>query len=812
MGGTGGAGGSIMDLWYDTSRTDDTSYLPMGQFPYEKTSFSWQSGAFSADVEMYVPKAGGAPLAVMLPGFAITADRYFWLGSVLASHGVAVAIVNRKGQFAFSTHTEATLTELANRNADPASPYYMALDLSRIVLAGHSQGAAVQAGLTDVSTCPGGFCPAGAKTPDGIRGLVLMGFHAEDPANPNNKNPLPAIEAPWLDLAGEMDMLANHNEVTTTFERLTDRPIHHVEIVGMNHFQFTDYVNPKTDIALPNDGIPTLSNKEARAKAATYIVQFVKKYILGDPAILNDLGASKDATVKGSSKQATLEDKPGHGLPRLATEPFGLSGLDGGSDNVDIVAHETFGGATYLLVRNDAKGAEIWRIAGGTLEKVPFPNGATNGIYGNPNINNILGAMATYKGKLWVGFSSGIQGPNRGSSGAEIWTYDGILWTPIVSNQADVDPEVTVTALAGCAANDGNTTATLTISGITMTSGEWVGGVIDDLDTNVAAPHILQVVANDAMTITVQVNETANMAEDTLCDGIVPGTKLHLRKGMDENGFGEPWNKAINAMAVMGDKLYVSTALNLDTGAAVYATSDGATFSVAVPKSFFGKHPNNGPISSSIPTLTVSSLGGTERLYFGAAGTQNYGARLGAIALDGTYQFVIDNSVDADNMGLDEAGMGHGNDYVTSIVEHNGRLYLSTFNVNGLEILSTNNPIDPFSFSVDIGVGATTGPGFGSVDQITGYLAEAGGRLWIGSVAFANSAVELNDKSAMAFRTNDGKNWQLASAHGFGYNGVTISHIFENGGTMYGVVGGGSLNTKTAYRPVRLYTVRDEAN
>lgn len=37
-------------------------------------------------------------------------------------------------------------------------------------------------------------------------------------------------------------------EVVAMFDRLTDRPIQHVEFVGMNHFQFTDYVNPPTDV------------------------------------------------------------------------------------------------------------------------------------------------------------------------------------------------------------------------------------------------------------------------------------------------------------------------------------------------------------------------------------------------------------------------------------------------------------------------------------------------------------------------------------------------------------------------------------
>lgn len=42
-------------------------------------------------------------------------------------------------------------------------------------------------------------------------------------------------------------------------------------------------------------------------------------------------------------------------------------------------------------------------------EQVSFPHGVSNGIYGNHMINGHMGALVAFKGKLYAGFSSGIQ-------------------------------------------------------------------------------------------------------------------------------------------------------------------------------------------------------------------------------------------------------------------------------------------------------------------------------------------------------------------------------------------------------------------
>jgi dienelactone hydrolase len=810
QGASCGGGGAAAGPWYDEALEQDTSYLPMGQAPFQRTQLSWEVGRESASVDVYYPEAGNAPVAIMLPGVAVTAERYTWLGSVLASHGIAVAVVDRKGDFASSTHTLATLVELAARTADPASLLAGKLDVSRLLLAGHSQGAVVQAGLTNVATCPGGFCKEGAATPDGIRGLLLMGFHMEGGGEAAYAGPLPAIEAPWLVLGGENDGLTTPEESSKTFARITDRPSHAVTVLGMNHYQFTDYVDPKVDVALDGDKAPSIPNKEARARAAEYAVRFARRVLLGDASVPEDLGAGQDAAVKLSAKPAVLSDPGGHGLPRVASEPFGPPGLDGDENNVDVVATATFQGAVYLLVRNDVEGAEVFRLTGGALEQVPFPGGATNGIYGNKLLNCLLGSMVVYQDKLWVGFSSGVQGTDRGSTGAEVWTFDGQAWAPVVSNRADEDPEVTIRQISGCAADDGDPTAELTVTGAALSPGAWAGGVLDDIDAGGDKPHIFDVEGNTATTLTVKLNARAGREEFAVCDGLSAGSRLKLRKGLDESGFGQPWNKAITGMAVAGGRLYIGSGLNLDQGAEIYVTEDGATFQVAVPRAFFGTHPSGDPISSSIPTLHASDVTGADLLYFAGTGTQQYGARIGVLDPGGGYTFIIDDAVDADDQGLDEAGMGHDNYQVPSMLTFGGRLWMAAFNYSGLELISTADPFDKGAFRVDVGRGGPLAEGFGSPMQISAYLFAVGDTLWAGTIDLVQTSEELAERSGAAFRTKDLAHWQLATAHGFGFNAVSVSRLFEHDGAIYAVSSGGSLNSRSRFAPLQMYSIRDE--
>ncbi len=66
----------------------------------------------------------------------------------------------------------------------------------------------------------------------------------------------------------------------------------------------------------------------------------------------------------------------------------------GDDNNSSVVAMAEYQGRLYAMTRNEVEGVEVWRTAGSGWEQVLFPNGETNGIYGNTWINNLWGGMA----------------------------------------------------------------------------------------------------------------------------------------------------------------------------------------------------------------------------------------------------------------------------------------------------------------------------------------------------------------------------------------------------------------------------------
>jgi len=795
--------------WYDTEPDADLSYLPLGNDAYSQTEISWvDAEGDRTTFDSYLPAGDDAPIVVMLPGAFVVKERYRWLGASLASHGVATFVVQPEGDFTTSKDTLTTLAALEELRDDKGSALYRRIDVSRLILAGHSAGCVPQVGLTDVAACPPGFCAPGDETPRALRGLVLIGYHNQGDAG--DDAPMAAVESPWLVLNGTRDGLATPEKVDATITRIIDRPLYRIDVVGANHFQMTDYVDPDVDLQLSKDLQPEVSSREARATAARYIVAFASRYLLEGSTVPADLGADGDGRVRTTIKPSRIVGPGKHGLPRVLSEPVAMHGLDG-EDNASVTASAEFRGSRYLLVRNEEAGVEVWRmLPDGTLEQVPFPGGETNGFYGNRMLNGLLGDMVVFQNELWVAVSSGLQGAKRGSTAAELWAYDGAAWRPVVSNVADADRELVLTSVSGCAANDGDTTARFTFASAGFTPGSLAGAVLDDIQTTIAVhePTVLLVVDNTDDTLVVQRDEIAQQDEDTTCEEIAAGKVFRLRVGPDESGFGQPWNKAITSLAVHDGKLYVATGLNYAHGGELYATKDGKTFEVVVPRSFFGKHKNGVPISSSISALHVSSVTGKPLLYAGTTGTEGYGARLFVVG-DGAPRFLVDDSVDADHTGFDEAGFGGDSQQVVSMADFKGRLWIGTLGFSGLELYSTSDPADTAkSWRVEVGSGGRFDTGWGDESQIAARLFTVEGYLWVADVALIQLEKQLADKSAYTWRSADGERWQLVTAHGFGFNAVSVPNIFGFAGKLYAAAACGAESAHTTFGDLRLYELK----
>jgi hypothetical protein len=402
--------------------------------------------------------------------------------------------------------------------------------------------------------------------------------------------------------------------------------------------------------------------------------------------------------------------------PTATSVPF--TGLDGSTweqvnvpgfnnvNNISVVAMAEYQGHLYALTRNQVQGCEVWRTnSSGGWEQVSFPSGVPNGIYGNTKINNVWARMIVFNGKLYFGFSSGLQGNYLGSTGAEIWRYDGTTWVPVISDLKDVDETGSITGISSCALNDSSPTATITDNTQSWTANQWAGGVLQ-ITSGAGKYRKFWIISNTSNTLTIQQNEVAGKyvsgqtTEFTNCaartynnpfpmysytlGAVSVGDFYEIGMGTDENGFGNFWNKTITAMRIFNNILYVSTGLNYEYGAQVWYTENGddwyvtpSTINVPAPYNFnsFGNfhtgtigaaYPGGyKAVSSSVTDLIVSSVSGSPVLYAGGTGTSGaYAdgglggcARVARLTANG-WEMIVDINVDANSTGSNENGLG----------------------------------------------------------------------------------------------------------------------------------------------------------
>ena len=379
-------------------------------------------------------------------------------------------------------------------------------------------------------------------------------------------------------------------------------------------------------------------------------------------------------------------------------EQVSLPGFED-TKNMSVVAMAEYQGSLYAMTRNNVEGAEVWRTtSSGGWEQVLFPDGVTNGIYDNLWVNNVWGRMIVFNGKLYFGFSSGQQGSYLGSTGCEIWRYDGTTWEAVISdsNPGVPDDSGTISAIAGCARGDGNTQAVFTDSTKSWAANEWAGGTLR-ITSGDGKFRKFDIISNTATTLTIQQSEDASSTDFTVCDvelwenpfpmysytlgAITVGNGYAVARGTKQNGFGQTWNKTITAMRIFEGKLYVSTGLNYKYGGQIWYTADGDTWNVTqsvrdteVPYTYhsFGnfhgdtRYPGNRkPVSTSITDLVVSNVSGALVLYAGGTGAtggnlSNLGgcARMARLTASG-WELIVDQAADTTNTtGSNENGFG----------------------------------------------------------------------------------------------------------------------------------------------------------
>lgn len=496
----------------------------------------------------------------------------------------------------------------------------------------------------------------------------------------------------------------------------------------------------------------------------------------------------------------------------------------GNVKNYSVVAMAEYKDYLYAMTRNEKQGAEIWRYNGTVWEQVLYPNGETNGVYGNPWLSSMWGAMIVFKDKLYCGFSSGHQGTYYDSTGCEIWRYDGTVWEPVISDRKDAEEAGTITEISGCADEDGDTTAQITDSSKNWTADQWAGGVLQ-ITSGDGIHRRFDIIGNTATSLTIQENEVAgNLEEYTICGAqhftnpypqyeydrgtVVAGDSYEIGTGSDENGFGLFWNKMVTEMLIFNGRLYVSTGLNYDYGAQVWYTEDGDTWTVTQPANSFGNYHNDPnyrnsqkPISTSIPSLCVSSVSGEPLLYAGGTGASGDQGRCSRVAIltDNGWQLIVDRNVDANDTGTNESGFGGGMDCSMnngdfmpwSLAEFNSYLYVGIQSLAGARILYTpNGSAEDGNWFHTVGGDSSIPNGFDGkkntgnpfyYQNIAVNLYPYNGYLYAGTVTLYAPPLGATQKhltGAQLWKSEDGQTWLPVTQIGFGDKHITSFDCF----------------------------------
>lgn len=601
-------------------------------------------------------------------------------------------------------------------------------DITTWAIGGHSFGG--------VGACWYVYNNGGAFTnSDKIKGVVLWAS-IPDPGKPINDKPVKSMTL-WA-----TNNPATNEEVINNSKPNLPPDSYFIGLQGANHAQFGWYGDNETDYDYFLDDGSDLPADISRRMQTDLMFSYTANFL---DSLTPDTPNIPAAVAAVSADDGSTWEKVSR--PGFADR-----------NNTDIVALTPFRGNLYALTRNDVSGFELWKTSPGQGWYRIHVQGLTdqNDYYGylqhpdlpdnpftylaslqyNPNMN-IWADMIEFKGRLYIGLSSGYMGSALfGSQGAAVWRTDDVEWEPVIGGHGP-DAQGTLSAIASCGEGDGSSTAVFTDDNQSWEADSLAGCVVAVDAEFTAATHgqagviipgrrLFRIVANTATQLTVQQQETAATVQFTRCDeyltgggdigrprnnmpGISVGAPYAVTCGDHARGFGDPWDKSIIDLEILNDELYASIGLNTDQGARVMKTSDGLTWSADSPFSFDNIHGQDWhdgssiepctkrkgeAVSSSATKMVKTAIAGEETLLIGGTGTNGcngFGARV--YRRDGSNMWtpIVDVLVDENSTGSNENGFGYddeGNFFFAAFqawswLEYNGALFVGLQKIEG---------------------------------------------------------------------------------------------------------------------------------
>ena len=266
---------------------------PSGTFSASSTEFRLVDPARDRWVEVVLvsPRGGGPfPFILFSPGFLLSGSAYRSTGEILASRGIAVALLTYNVNLFTADHRVLAqdLRFVLHQLPAEAEARGVALDPHRVGLVGHSLGGKLS------------FLAAAEET--SVR--AVAGLDPVDGGAPGTDDPIrfpraadrmEGIAAPKLFIGAErggetrFGMPCAPREAN--YERLFERaaaPAWEVTQLGAGHMDYLD--NPDCGFACAVC-VPGSDPGQARMEAQTYLILFFRAYLSGDLDAADDLAA-----------------------------------------------------------------------------------------------------------------------------------------------------------------------------------------------------------------------------------------------------------------------------------------------------------------------------------------------------------------------------------------------------------------------------------------------------------------------------------------------------------------------------------------
>ncbi|MGW0808662.1 hypothetical protein [Nonomuraea sp. NPDC002799] len=234
---------------------------------------------------VYLPPGRTAlPVALLLQGGNVPKESYGRFARTVAGFGFAVAVPDHRrsvgpvsGLFPESAQIDAAVRWAAAENVRAGSPLAGRLDAGRLVLLGHSFGAA--AGLFAIGgSCVPPFCFGPVyQRPAALKAAAFYGAATASQGGP--AVPVANAGVPVALVQGDADGANLPAAARATYDGLTSPPKAYVTVHGANHYGLTDTQTPPG--ATPDASPQTVAQDASVDTAARWSALFLRAS-LGD--------------------------------------------------------------------------------------------------------------------------------------------------------------------------------------------------------------------------------------------------------------------------------------------------------------------------------------------------------------------------------------------------------------------------------------------------------------------------------------------------------------------------------------------------